>query len=63
MCYRVRSISLNGETSLALVSGLENSENYQETLTNYLVPVAAVLEEGKWLFQHNNAWINNKNLI
>ncbi|POM65607.1 Transposase [Phytophthora palmivora] len=50
--------SSQGKTELAFLEGRQNSFNYQETLTNYLLPFGEAFHAGRYIFQHNNASIH-----
>ncbi|KAG1692357.1 hypothetical protein DVH05_028688 [Phytophthora capsici] len=51
--------SSQGTTDLAFLSGRQNSLDYQETLTNYLLPFGEGMHEGRYTFQQDNASIHS----
>ena len=50
--------SAKGLTSLATLNGRQNSFDYQETLTNHLLPFADREHQDGYEFQHDNASIH-----
>ncbi|GMF43390.1 unnamed protein product [Phytophthora fragariaefolia] len=50
--------SSRGKTELAFLDGRQNSFNYQETLTDYLLPFGEAYHAGSFIFQHDNASIH-----
>ena len=50
--------SAAGKTSLALLTGRQNSINYQETLRVHLLPFTNRIMNGAFVFQHDNASIH-----
>lgn len=50
--------SSQGKTELAFLVGRQNSIDYQETLTNYLLPFGEAFHAGSYVFQHDNASIH-----
>ncbi|KUF88924.1 hypothetical protein AM588_10004006 [Phytophthora nicotianae] len=51
-------VSCQGKTDLAFLDGRQNSFDYQETLTNYLLPFGEAFHGGDYIFQHDNASIH-----
>lgn len=52
------AFSLRGTTQLAVLSGRQNSFDYQQTLTTYLLPFGDAIHDDGYVFQHDNASIH-----
>lgn len=51
-------ISARGTTVLAILSGRQDSFDYQQTLTTHLLPFGDEVYDGNYVFQHDNASIH-----
>jgi hypothetical protein len=49
--------SAKGTTMLAILTGRQDSLNYQETLSTYMLPFGDAVHDGRYTFQHDNASI------
>ncbi|GBN22088.1 hypothetical protein AVEN_116097-1 [Araneus ventricosus] len=52
------AICFNGQISLAFLSGVQKSQNYQDTLSNNFLPFEDIFGGTNWTFQHNKASIH-----
>ncbi|RAW24790.1 hypothetical protein PC110_g18786 [Phytophthora cactorum] len=53
--------SSKGTTVIAFLSGRQNSLDYQEKLTSYLLPIGEAMHDGSYDFQQDNANIHSSN--